>query len=166
MARPSDIIVVGAGIVGAAVAYELARRGVEVRIVDERTVGMGATQASAGVLAPYIEAREDSAFLSLTVRSLELFDEFIPRVAAQSGIAVEYKRTGTIDVAVSDAEMRNLETTASVLWHSTWAIRSSRVGKCRYSVPIPTPARFAMSSSEASAPRSANCASAARISRS
>jgi len=114
MARPSDIIVVGAGIVGCAVAYELARRGASVQIVDQRPAGMGATQASAGVLAPFIEAHEES-FLNLTVRSLELFDEFIPRVVAQSGIPVEYKRTGTIDVAVSDAEMRHLETTASVL---------------------------------------------------
>ena len=54
--RPSDIIVVGAGIVGCAIAHELASRGVSVEIVDERPVGMGATQASAGVLAPYIDA--------------------------------------------------------------------------------------------------------------
>jgi glycine oxidase len=114
LAPSSDIIVVGAGIVGAAVAYELARRGARVRIVDERLVGMGATQASAGVLAPYIEARED-AFLNLTVRSLALFDEFIPRVSSDSGIAVLYKRTGTIDVAASDADLRNLETTAATL---------------------------------------------------
>jgi glycine oxidase len=115
MARPSDIIVVGAGIIGAAVAYELARRGASVRIVDQRQVGMGATQASAGVLAPYIEAREDSAFLTLTVRSLELFDEFISRVASDSGIAVLYKRTGTVDVAASDADLRNLAANASLL---------------------------------------------------
>ena len=57
MPRPSDIVVVGAGIVGCAVAYELARRGASVQVVDgRRPVGMGATQASAGVLAPYIEA--------------------------------------------------------------------------------------------------------------
>ena len=47
MGRPSDIIVVGAGIVGCAVAHELASRGASVEIVDERPVGMGATQASA-----------------------------------------------------------------------------------------------------------------------
>ena len=80
MGRPSDIIVVGAGIVGCAVAHELARRGASVEIVDERPVGMGATQASAGVLAPYIEAREGSPLLDLTVRSLGLFDDFIERV--------------------------------------------------------------------------------------
>ena len=61
MARPSDIIVVGAGIVGCAVAYELARRGASVEIVDERPVGMGATQASAGVLALHRGARGQPA---------------------------------------------------------------------------------------------------------
>jgi len=49
---PSDIIVIGAGIVGCSIAYELARRGASVQIVDDRPAGMGATQASAGVLAP------------------------------------------------------------------------------------------------------------------
>jgi len=115
MAPPSDIIVVGAGIVGAAVAYELARRGAAVRIVDERPAGMGATQASAGVLAPYIEAREDSPFLDLTVRGLELFDTFIPRVAADSAIAIPYKRTGTIDIGMSEADLHNLELNAAML---------------------------------------------------
>src|SRR3954451_12617169 len=97
MARPSDIIVIGAGIVGCAVAEELSRRGASVEIVDERPVGMGATQASAGVLAPYLEAREDSPLLDLTVRSLALFDQFVERVTAESGVAVSYRRTGTID---------------------------------------------------------------------
>src|SRR2546427_638483 len=75
--RSSDIFVVGGGIVGCAVAYELARRGASVEVVDERPVAMGATQASAGVLAPYIEAREDSPLLDLAVRSLNLYDDFI-----------------------------------------------------------------------------------------
>src|SRR5712692_4184198 len=106
MGRPSDIIVVGAGIVGCAIAYELARRGASVEIVDERPVGMGATQASAGVLAPYIEARDGSPLLELTTRSLTLFDEFIARVSADAGIAVPYRRSGTLDVATSEPEMR------------------------------------------------------------
>ncbi len=115
MGRPSDIIVVGAGIVGCAVAYELACRGASVEIVDERPVGMGATQASAGVLAPYIEAREGSPLLDLTVRSLGLFDHFMERVSADSGVTVPYHRTGTLDIATTDDELRALRTTAEVL---------------------------------------------------
>src|SRR6266849_747518 len=115
MARPSDIIVIGAGIVGCAAAYELARRGASVEIVDERPVGMGATQASAGVLAPYIEAREGSPLLALSVRSLDLFDDLVARVLADGGVAVPYRRTGTLDIATTDAEMRTLRARADLL---------------------------------------------------
>jgi glycine oxidase len=115
VARPSDIIVVGAGIVGCAVAYELARRGASVEIVDERPAGMGATQASAGVLAPYIEAREGSPLLDLTVRSLDLYDAFIGHVCEDSGAVIPYRRTGTIDLAATERELDTLRVTANVL---------------------------------------------------
>lgn len=113
--RPSDIVVVGAGIVGCAVAYELARRGASVEVVDERPAGMGATQASAGVLAPYIEAHEGSPLLELAVRSLGMFDEFVERTAADSGLAVPYRRTGTLDVAMNEDGMRKLRAVATLL---------------------------------------------------
>ena len=72
---PSDIIVVGAGVVGSAIAYELARRGASVQLVDDRQPGMGATQASAGMLAPFTEAKDrDATFLALASRSLDLYE--------------------------------------------------------------------------------------------
>ena len=63
------VTVVGAGVIGCAVAYELARRGARVHVVDPRTPGQGATRASAGILAPYIEGHVPS-LLKLGVRSL------------------------------------------------------------------------------------------------
>ena len=65
MAGAQDVIVVGAGIIGCAVARELARRGAAVRLFEARTVGAGATQASAGILAPYIEAHERGPLFDL-----------------------------------------------------------------------------------------------------
>jgi glycine oxidase len=112
---PSDIIVIGAGIVGCAIAYELARRGASVEVVDERMAGMGATQASAGILAPYIEAHEESPLFDLTVRSLNLFDEFIERVSSESGLGIQYRRTGTLAVVTDPADMITLRATADVL---------------------------------------------------
>jgi glycine oxidase len=113
--RPADVIVIGAGIVGCAIAYELARRGVSVEVIDERMVGMGATQASAGMLAPYIEAHEESPLFDLTVRSLNLFDQFVERVSSESGIPIPYRRTGTLTVVTGAADMSTLRRTAGAL---------------------------------------------------
>jgi len=111
----SDIIVVGAGIIGCAVADELARRGASVEVVDDRPIAMGATQASAGVLAPFIEAREGNPLLDLAVRSLELYDDFMSRVTSATGTAVTYRRTGTLDVALDQHDLETLKATAGVL---------------------------------------------------
>jgi glycine oxidase len=94
-----DAVVIGAGIIGLAVGHELARRGARTAILEERTAGAGATQASAGVLAPYIEAPGAGALHELTVRSLQLYDGFIADVQQDAGTAVEYNRAGTLEIA-------------------------------------------------------------------
>jgi glycine oxidase len=76
---------------------------------------MGATQASAGILAPYLEMDEGSPLLPLAVRSLDLFDSFIQRVRSDSGIPVNYHRDGTLDVATEEKHLKALQTTAEVL---------------------------------------------------
>ena len=99
----------GAGVIGCAVAYELARRGSRVHVIDRREVGQGATQASAGVLAPYITAHEGSALFELGGRSLELYDEFVSRVVDDSGATVQYVRCGTLEIARDNASVDRLK---------------------------------------------------------
>ena len=99
----ADVLIVGAGIIGCAVARELAVRGVRVDVAEARDIGRGATQASAGVLAPYIEAHDNGALLDLTVRSLNLYDRWIDAVRSESGIDVEYRRSGSLEVALDEA---------------------------------------------------------------
>ena len=108
------VTVVGAGVIGCAVAYELARRGARVHVADPRTPGQGATRASAGILAPYIEGHVPS-LLKLGVRSLALYDDFVQRVIADAGIDVEYTRCGTLQVAAADAETIRLAALAREL---------------------------------------------------
>ena len=96
-----DVIVIGAGIVGVAVAEELSRRGAGVRVLEMRVAGGGASWASAGLLAPYTEAEPSSPLLAMGVRSLAMYDEFIARVRERSGRPVEYARTGTLEIATT-----------------------------------------------------------------
>ncbi len=108
------IVVVGAGIIGCAIAHELASRGASVRVVDSRAAGDGATRASAGTLAPYIEGHSP-ALRALGVRGLQLFDGFIERVTAEAGVGVEYARTGSLQVALDDVEAADLAAAAALL---------------------------------------------------
>src|SRR5438309_1675945 len=96
------VVIVGAGIIGVSIADELSRRGATVTVLDMRSPGRGASQASAGILAPYSEANELSPLLPLASRSLDLFDDFIQDVSARSGRPIEYARTGTLDVALTE----------------------------------------------------------------
>src|SRR5947208_484092 len=107
-----ETVVVGAGIVGCAIARELAVRGVRCTVFDNRPVGGGATQASAGMLAPYVEAHERTPMLDLCVRSLDLYDGWIAAVREESGIDIEYRRIGTLEVALDPGHAAALKAAA------------------------------------------------------
>ena len=94
-------VVVGAGIIGCAVARELSVRGVACTVIDPRPVAGGATQASAGMLAPYVEAHERGPLLDLGVRSLAMYDGWIAAVREESGLPIEYRRIGTLETATN-----------------------------------------------------------------
>ena len=108
------VVVIGAGIVGLSVAYELASRGARVRVLDPRGIGQGATRASAGMLAPYTEGHIEP-LLRLGLRSLQLYDDFVARVQADSGHPVELDRSGSLHVALDQHEAAQLASTAQFL---------------------------------------------------
>jgi glycine oxidase len=101
-------LIIGAGVIGAAVAEELASRGAAVTVLDMRSAGRGATQASAGLLVPYIEGQSQPALLELCARSLGLYDQFIDRIRQRSGLPIEYQREGTVEVALNQEEADRL----------------------------------------------------------
>jgi glycine oxidase len=109
-----NVTIAGAGVIGCAIAHELAARGARVRVLDGRGPGGGATRASAGILAPYIEGH-DPAILALGVRSLDLYDEFVRRVVSDSSQEVEYERNGTLEVAITLDEAMALRRRARAL---------------------------------------------------
>lgn len=109
-----NVTIVGAGVIGYAVGCELASRGAEVRIIDPRGAGGGATRASAGILAPYIEGHAER-LLRLTVCSLGQYDAFVDRVSAAAGQPIEYRRTGTLEVARDEADAERLALAAGRL---------------------------------------------------
>lgn len=103
-----NIVVVGAGVIGASCADALAGAGHSVHVLDMRGPGRGASQASAGVLAPYIEGHHGDPLLDLCTESLSLYDAFVAGVRDRSGRVVQYERTGTVEVAITEADYARL----------------------------------------------------------
>src|SRR5262245_5743615 len=83
-----------------------------------RGPGRGASAASAGILAPYVESHHDARFLDLATRSLSLFDAFVGQVSERSGRRVEYARTGTLEIALDEADGARLESSRTALVQS------------------------------------------------
>ena len=93
-----DVAIVGAGIVGAACADELARRGMRAVVIDREIVGSGATAAGMG----HIVVMDDSdAQFALTRYSQQLWQGLISELPDD----VEYEQCGTIWVAADEQEM-------------------------------------------------------------
>lgn len=99
MVSLTDVLILGGGIVGCAVADELSRRGARVTLSDPRGIGNGATQASAGMLAPFTEGLHDTVLQTLGTESLAMFDSLIERLRGD-GHDLVYGRQGSIDVAL------------------------------------------------------------------
>ena len=98
MSVTTDVVVVGAGIVGAACAFEFAKEGLRVSVVDGGFIGGGATGAGMG----HIVVMDDSeAQFALTRYSQMLWDDLEPEAPPN----VEFDRCGTIWVAADDGEM-------------------------------------------------------------
>jgi glycine oxidase len=108
-----NVTIVGAGLIGCSLAHELATRHVKVRVIDPRGAGRGATHASAGILAPWIEGHS-APLLRLLRCSLQLYDEFIRRMEDEAG-PVEYERSGTLQVALDADSETELRAVASQL---------------------------------------------------
>ncbi len=96
-----DVVIVGAGIVGAACAEECARAGLRTAVVEPAFAGAGATAAAMG----HIVTMDDSeAQFALTRYSQQLWQQLRHELSAE----VEYEECGTIWVAADEEEMKEV----------------------------------------------------------
>ena len=105
----TDVAVAGGGLVGLAVAWRAARRGLSVTVVDDAP-GTGASAAAAGMLAPVTEAGyREEALLRLGAASLERWPAFAAELEAESGLPVGLRTAGTLVVGFDDDDVRELD---------------------------------------------------------
>lgn len=109
-----EVVVVGGGIAGSAVALELLERGAAVNLVDAEGPGGAATGASAGMLAPQYESAGPGPLFDLAAESRARYPEFVRRLESLSGRSLHHRREGMLVANLTADERRAAE--ADVAW--------------------------------------------------
>jgi glycine oxidase len=103
------VLVIGAGIIGNAVAWRLARAGVDVTLVERGRAGQEASWAAAGMIAPQAEAEGPGPFLRLCVEAKQVFEATLPELIAEGGIDPEYDAgSGVLYLAFNEKDRAEL----------------------------------------------------------
>ena len=95
-----DVAVVGGGVVGLAVAWRAAQRGLSVTVLDRAQPGAGTSRVAAGMLAPVTEADpSEPVVLRLGLAAARAYPSFVAELAEASGRDPGYLACGTLVVA-------------------------------------------------------------------
>lgn len=136
----ADVTVMGAGVFGLGIAYECARRGARVQVIDPRGPGAGASGGVVGALAPHTpEGWNDKKAFQFD--ALIAARDFWPGVATVSGIPTGFGATGRLQpvpdaAALALAQARGLQ--AATLWQGQAEWRVIRADAGAWAPPSPT----------------------------
>ncbi|WP_424769034.1 glycine oxidase ThiO [Paenibacillus sp. sgz302251] len=127
---PQSIVVLGGGIIGLSCAFEAARRGMRVTLVEPASLGGQASGAAAGMLAPFSENTEQpDSFFQLCLSSLRCFPEWIAAVEELSGLSAEWIRSGSIHVFQHDADLLPIE--SRLRWQNAWGAKAELIDQAQ-----------------------------------
>lgn len=99
--KSADVIIVGAGVIGCAIAYHLAKDGVPVLILERGRVGREASWASAGILN-HGRPASTHPYERLAALSRRLFEPLVLELIELSGVDPEYRPVGGVHVFLDD----------------------------------------------------------------
>src|SRR6266700_6437046 len=103
-----DVAIVGGGVIGCAIAYNLCKSGVDVAVFDRGEIGAEASSAATGLLAPLGPLSGPGPFADLLLSSFALFPTLVPELEDASGINLEYEQTSALRVVRDAKHIPNL----------------------------------------------------------
>jgi glycine oxidase len=125
MTKNYEAVIAGGGLIGGAIALELALAGVRVAIFELGEPGREASWASAGILSPAPENPATIPLVPLGKASMSLYPQFVARVEEISGQEVGFRAKGTVEALFSRDAARELST--HVALHHGWGLRAEAI---------------------------------------
>ncbi len=101
---PESVLVIGGGIIGCSIAYEFAKRGIQVSIVERGQIGHEATSAAAGILAAHADSIVSDEFWQLLKDSQNMFQDWKHQLETFSDVHINYEERGIIRLCYEEKE--------------------------------------------------------------
>jgi glycine/D-amino acid oxidase-like deaminating enzyme len=102
--KTPDIVVIGAGLVGSAIAYGLASRNFRVLVLDGDDRDFRAANANGGLVWLHGKGMNMPAYQQLTGNSVDLWPNFSAELADATAIDLQYERNGGLALCLGEAE--------------------------------------------------------------
>jgi glycine oxidase len=109
------IVVIGAGIMGLSIAYELAKRGAKVRVLEADASAASASWSGAGRLAPFSESEGDEELEMFLATALGTYQVFVGELHKRTGVDPYLRVDGIVHVAHDDAAVARLRKRVAAL---------------------------------------------------
>jgi glycine oxidase len=109
MHKQADIIIIGGGIVGCAIAYFLRKARVEVSVFERDEIGGHASRVAAGLVAPLGPLTGPGPFAELVLTGFALLPELLEELEALSGLTVGFVRSGALRVVRNPKRVAHLQ---------------------------------------------------------
>lgn len=101
-------VIIGGGIIGCSIAWELARHGVRALVLERSVPGAEASSAAAGILGAQLECAAPGPLFELARRSRRSYAAWTARLTRATGIDVEYRASGVLEVAFDEQALKAL----------------------------------------------------------
>jgi glycine oxidase len=104
MTRTADVVVIGGGVIGSAIAWNLAEQKQQTILVEKNLPGREASAAAAGILAVASGRSKRGPMYQLKSASQKLYPALVQELEAQTGIDIEYQTVGVLDLVRNEAD--------------------------------------------------------------
>lgn len=94
----TDVVIIGGGVIGSSTAYFLRKAQIDVVLLEQGAIGCQSSRAAAGLLAPLGPISGPGPLADLLLSSFWQFASLVPELEAESGLRVDYVRTGALRV--------------------------------------------------------------------
>ncbi|MEH7503704.1 glycine oxidase ThiO [Neobacillus drentensis] len=118
MENSFDVAIIGGGVNGSSIAYQLSKMGRKVIIIEKERLACQASSAAAGMLAAQAEIEQDGPLFQLALKSQAMFSTLSSELYEYTGIDIEYIHKGMLKIA--ETEEIAVEVKKQVAFQRDW----------------------------------------------